>query len=242
MVAESRARVAEGRLLPYAAAEPAWNMAVDRALVHNATTPTLRLYGWATAAVSLGRFQPGRADLEGLLASGLAVVKRMTGGGAIVHWHELTYSVTLPEDHPLVSCPTRESYAALHAPIREALASIGVDTSTREGASPATDPVLCFHRVTTLDLVAGGRKLVGSAQRRTHGRVLQHGSIVLSVNPLQPGTAAIDDILGRPVPPEELAEAMTRAFDGPLGGLEVGELTDVERAAAEKAAPECRIS
>jgi lipoate-protein ligase A len=229
-------------LLPYAAADPAWNMAVDGALVHHATTPTLRLYGWDPPAVSLGRFQPGRAALEGLLNAGLPVVRRMTGGGAIVHWHELTYSVTLPDEHPLVRCSTRESYAALHAPIKEALAALGVDASARQDPCDSPDPVLCFHRVTALDLVVGELKLVGSAQRRTRGRVLQHGSIVLAANPLQPGTAALDAILGRAIPPEDLAEAIVRAFDGPLGGLEPGRLTAVERAAAEKAAPECRFS
>lgn len=242
MVAGSRTRVAQGRLLPYAVADPAWNMAVDGALVHHATTPTLRLYGWDPPAVSLGRFQPGRADLGDLLDAGLPVVRRMTGGGAIVHWHELTYSVTLPADHPLVSCSTRESYAALHAPIKEALGAVGVDASAREESSDGPDPVLCFHRVTALDLVVGGLKLVGSAQRRAHGRVLQHGSIVLAANPLQPGTAALDAVLGRPVMPEELADAIIRAFDGPLGGLKTGQLSDVERAAAEKAAPGCRFS
>ncbi|NRA97525.1 MAG: lipoate--protein ligase family protein [Planctomycetes bacterium] len=229
-------------MLPYAAADPAWNMAVDGALVHHATMPTLRLYGWDPPAVSLGRFQPGRAALGGLLNAGLPVVRRITGGGAIVHWHELTYSVTLPDEHPLVRCSTRESYAALHAPIKEALAALGVDASTRQESSEGPDPVLCFHRVTALDLVVGELKLVGSAQRRTQGRVLQHGSIVLAANPLQPGTAALDAILGRTVPPEDLTEAIARAFDGPLGGLERGELTPVERAAAEKAVPECRFS
>lgn len=217
-------------------------MAVDEALVRHASTPTLRLYGWDPPAVSLGRFQPGRVELDGLLDAGLPVVRRMTGGGAIVHWHELTYSITLPEDHPLVRCSTRESYARLHAPIRDALFAIGVEASARGAASEGPDPLLCFHRVTALDLVVGGLKLVGSAQRRTHGRVLQHGSIVLSANPLQPGTAALDTVLGRSVPAEELAEAVAHAFEGPLGGLEAGGLTDDERAAAEKAAPEYRFS
>jgi len=230
------------RLLEYAAADPAWNMAVDEALVRHATEPTLRLYGWDPPAISLGRFQKASdPELAALLGAGLPVVRRMTGGGAIVHWHELTYSLTLPDTHDLVACSTEESYAGIHAPIQRALAAVGVTSSSRTVEAARSDPALCFHRVTSLDLVVGGLKLVGSAQRRTDGRVLQHGSIVLASNRLQPGTAALDDLLPTSPSAAGLAEQLAAAFAIVLGGLRSAALTDTERAHADKAAPGYRF-
>lgn len=231
------------RLLEYEVGDPAWNMAVDEALVRRATVPTLRLYGWSPPAISLGRFQRASdPEVRALIAHGLPVVRRMTGGGAIVHWHELTYSLTIPDDHPIVACSTKESYARIHAPIRRALESVGVRSSARDAPGGTSEPALCFHRVTALDLVVGELKLVGSAQRRTDGRVLQHGSIVLASNRLQPGTAAIDAVVGTAVAVETMADAMVEAFAGVLEDLEPGSLTSEERALAEKAAPGYRFS
>ncbi len=210
-------------------------MAVDAALIRCAAVPTVRFYGWDPPAISVGRFQPGRVDLEPLRTSGLPLVSRMTGGGAIVHWHELTYSVTVPDDHHLVRGTTAESYAAIHGPIRCALAELGVSAVARGEDSEGPDPVLCFHRVTSLDLVAEGRKLVGSAQRRAHGRVLQHGSIILRGNELQPDTADVESLLGRPVGATELADRLAPAFGAVMGPMEVSALTEAESSWAEKA-------
>ncbi|MAG58023.1 MAG: hypothetical protein CMJ83_17190 [Planctomycetes bacterium] len=233
-----------GRLLAYARHEPAWNMAVDEAVLRHGTVPTLRLYGWSPPGISLGRFQPGRMDIGALADAGLPLVRRMTGGGAIVHWHEVTYSMTVALDDPrLDGCDTEESYAVIHAPIREALQALGVATTGRgDGGHGRDGPVLCFDRATPLDLVVAGRKLVGSAQRRVAGRVLQHGSIVLSTNPLQPGTAALDDLLSRTVPADEVARGVAECFDLAFGPLAKGDLTPVERSFAEKMAPSYRFS
>jgi lipoate-protein ligase A len=124
------------RLLPLAAASPARNMAIDAALLATATRPTLRFYLWRPNGVSLGRFQDAAAAAP-FREAGLPVVRRMTGGGAIVHADEITYSILLPDDHALLlGLDVKASYAALHRPIREALASLGVATETRDVPVP----------------------------------------------------------------------------------------------------------
>ena len=231
------------RLLAFAAGDPAWNMAVDEALVRAASLPTLRLYGWSPPAISLGRFQKAsEPDVAELLEAGLPVVRRMTGGGAIVHWHEVTYSLTVPEQHDLVSGSTRESYAAIHAPIRRALENLGVRSEVRDVAGGTREPALCFHRITSLDLVIGDLKLVGSAQRRTEGRVLQHGSIVLKQNPLQPGTADLESALGRSVEARDVVTALVTEFSRVLPGLSPGDLDASEQGIAEKVTSTYRFS
>ena len=163
----------------------------------------------------------------------------MTGGGAIVHWNELTYSLFLPADHPAVAgVPTRRSYAVLHAPIVNALRALGVPVSQRDAPEVhgEADSTLCFDRVTDLDLVAGDRKLVGSAQRRVQGRMLQHGSIVLAPNPLQEATASLEALMAGAPDADQLAANLVRSFAHLLGPLEEGELSTTERAWADKAA------
>lgn len=219
-------------------------MAVDEAVLRHGPEPTVRLYGWDPPAISLGRFQSARTDLSALRASGLPIVRRMTGGGAIVHWHELTYSVVLPTDHHLIHlADTRQSYDLLHRPIRSALEAMGIPAADRGGETHGQNgPVLCFDRATPLDLIVNGKKLVGSAQRRAAGRVLQHGSLVIQTNPLQPSTAAISDLLGRSVPVEEIADAVTRAFCDYFPGLAPGDLSAQEMDFAENAMPGYRFS
>lgn len=227
------------RLLPLAAATPARNMAVDAALLEASRVPTLRLYLWRPHGVSLGRFQKA-AGLEPFRAAGLPVVRRMTGGGAIVHAHEVTYALLLPADHPQIAgADVKASYAALQAPIRAALAALGVGTTIRP--EPVADArareFLCFARATELDLAADGGKLVGSAQRRIPGRVLQHGSILLRAHPLQPGTASVASVAGRDVDAEELARGLATSFAAAFGPLIPGTLTDDEEAEAARVEP-----
>lgn len=231
------------RLLPYACGAPEWNMAADEALLRLAREPTLRFYGWDPAAISLGRFQGRREDLSPLLGSGMPVVRRMTGGGAIVHASELTYSLTLPCHHPVLrGVARRASYSVLHAPIARTLERLGVPVSARpSGETGSHTPLLCFLRATDLDLLAAGRKLLGSAQRRTGARLLQHGSLLIHRHPLQPGTAALSDHLDPSPGPAALAEHLARAFEDLLGPARPGALTREERAAAQKAAPGYRF-
>jgi lipoate-protein ligase A len=159
------------------------NMAVDEALLEAALERgerTVRWYRWQTATVSLGYFQNGdaAAAIPGL--GELPVVRRLTGGGAILHHHEWTYSCAVSPDHPLAQTPLR-IYELVHERIIAALSQQGVRSATLRGAAVSGDKeaFLCFGRGDPRDVVLDGHKIVGSAQRRRRGAVLQHGSLLL---------------------------------------------------------------
>ena len=171
------------------------NMARDEALLmlvgQGVSLPTLRFYRWESPTISLGYFQK-YADYAELPtpASELAVVRRQTGGGAILHDRELTYSIVLPLSHPLVAYGRcNYLYEHVHAAFAAILMRHGVPVQrgvihnngvTRDnGAASHRGPFFCFERHSRYDLLAGGKKLLGSAQRRTAEAVLQHGSLVL---------------------------------------------------------------
>lgn len=175
------------RVLFDAAADGVTNMASDAALLDavglRTSPPTLRIYQWSPPTISLGYFQ-AYAEYEALPppAGELAVVRRTTGGGAILHDRELTYSLTLPTDHPLLTGGPAKLYAIVHDALIAAIAPNAA--AHRVGEAAADDraqrgPFFCFERRHRDDVVAGGEKLIGSAQRRTRVAVLQHGSLML---------------------------------------------------------------
>ena len=175
-------------------AAPGFNMGLDEALLESGPeAPTLRMYTWAPDTLSLGYFQ--RYDEVPAAERAGAVVRRITGGGAIHHAGELTFSITAPLAHPLYAGPVGDSYARVHEAIAAALAEYGVQAAPRGDGGLASDrhgTGMCFHHSTPLDLVWGDRKGVGSAQRRKGGRVLHHGSIKLTGSALEPGVAVVD--------------------------------------------------
>jgi lipoyl(octanoyl) transferase len=181
----------------------AWNMAVDEVLLDWAAHEQgcwLRLYRWTPATLSLGYFQPDSGRAEHPASRNCPVVRRLTGGGAILHDDELTYSLVIPAGHPLAAHRDR-LYQAVHLALADALAEMGVKAGLwpafRPGEGP--EPFLCFQRRAPGDLVAGQTKIAGSAQRRRRGAVLQHGSILLGRSPLAPELAGLVEILGRPI-------------------------------------------
>lgn len=198
------------RILPFAPAAPAWNMAVDEALLELAEEPVLRLYGWSPHAVSLGYFQQ-LADFADL-PPGTPIVRRLTGGGAIHHGDELTFTLALDAD--LLPRDVAQSYVVLHDAVVAALASLDVPcTRLERGHAPSARPTdrWCFHTAGRDDLVTPRGKLLGSAQRRiqrTRARVLHHGSLVLERPALTPFTAAVADR----TPPEPLRAPLCAAL------------------------------
>ena len=175
-------------------------MARDEALMNRVgrgeSPPTLRFYRWNPATISLGYFQHYR-DYEQLPppAGDLAVVRRLTGGGAILHDRELTYSISLPIDHPLLSGGPNRLYEIAHDAIIAAAGELGVSASRgcqSDGSGAAKGPFFCFARRHCLDVLIGDDKFAGSAQRRTKSAVLQHGSIILDRQFDQQPTAAIN--------------------------------------------------
>lgn len=163
------------------------NMARDEAVligVSEGRVPaTLRLYGWSAPTISLGYFQP-YSDYAALPppAGQLPVVRRFTGGGAILHDLEMTYSLTLPLDHPLLAGRGPSGlYEVVHRAFARLLAEAGVRTSggPQDGGASQRGPFFCFERHGRYDLLIDGAKVLGSAQRRTRTAVLQHGSLIL---------------------------------------------------------------
>ena len=157
------------------------NMALDEALLLRARATgetVLRTYTWAVPTLSLGRNQraAGEYDTAMLARAGLAVVRRPTGGRALVHHREITYSVTAP-----VAGPLGHTYARINALLINALGALGVPTgiAERRARAPVPSGLPCFAEPGAGELVAEGRKLVGSAQWRDDGALLQHGSILV---------------------------------------------------------------
>jgi lipoate-protein ligase A len=189
-------------------------MGLDEALLESdGAPPTLRLYTWRPDTLSLGYFQRW-ADVPGAAKAG-AVVRRITGGGAIHHKDELTFSITASLEHPVYRGAVGESYGRVHAAVASALAEYGVEAELRGDravVSDRADTGMCFHHSTALDLVWDERKGVGSAQRRKGGRVLHHGSIKLDTTELEGDIARVDRA-GTGIEPEQFAGALRTAIE-----------------------------
>ena len=227
------------RLLETWDCEPALAMGLDEALLHAADrTPVLRFYTWNPPALSLGYFQ--RWSDVAAADGARAVVRRITGGGAIHHAEELTFSITLPVEHALYAGPVADSYRRIHGWIALTLGRLGLDAELcgeRTLRSDRSGTGMCFHTSTPLDLVWNDRKGVGSAQRRAGGRILHHGSIKLARDPLEEGVATVADC-GARIAPQELAVLLAAVFTAELGIELVHEETDAEELAlARRRAP-----
>jgi lipoate-protein ligase A len=226
------------RLLHTFEGEPGWNMALDEALLTSADPrPTLRFYTWRPHALSLGYFQRWR-DL-GPPPAGLVLVRRFSGGGAIQHAEELTFSIAASDSHALFRGAVRHSYERIHGLLAGAFGTFGVPAAPRgpdELRSDRAESAMCFHRSTAFDLAWDGAKGVGSAQRRSRGRVLHHGSIKLAPGSLEAGVAGLRE-RAPGLAPAQVAEAITAEFQRVLGcTLEPEEPSASERAQAARRA------
>jgi lipoate-protein ligase A len=196
---------------PAAGAE---NMALDEALMARARATgdwTLRVYSWSAPTISFGRNQTahGRYDRRRIDEHGLAVVRRPTGGRAILHHREVTYSVTGPVSD---AGELRESYFRINALLLHALRAMGVDATAAApaGRTPIPDLAPCFDRPSAGELTVRGRKLAGSAQWRSDGALLQHGSILVADD--QSLLTELAAVAQAPIPtPATLVDALGRA-------------------------------
>lgn len=239
------------------------NMAVDEAIQHlhalGEAPPTLRFYRWQPACLSLGYFQSADSvDFARLRARGLGFVRRPTGGRAILHDRELTYSVVAREDESRVAGGVVESYRRISAGLVAGLLRLGAPVETAPSAHGEgrvhSRNAACFDVPSDYEVTVGGRKLVGSAQTRKRGVILQHGSLLLEVDcaaiydlfhfPSQEARArlvrdlerrvvSLSEALGRPVTYEETAAALGEGFAEALDLTFVpGELSEAEQAMA----------
>ncbi len=247
----------------------AWNMALDEAIMdavaEGAAPPTLRLYQWAPPCLSLGRRQPLQGvDLARLADDGCEAVRRATGGWSILHTDELTYSVTLTPDDPRANGPILDAYRKLSAGLVAGLDLLGVHAAMKPATASGTHNITaaCFEVPSAYEITASDRKLIGSAQARPNGRVLQHGSLPLTgdigrvtryltfsdeaeraalASHLRERAATLAEVAGRDVSYAEAADAMRRGFAQALNiTLTPGEPTPREMERAETLVAEKR--
>lgn len=251
------------RLLITPPARGAWNMAVDESILEHigrgASLPTLRLYAWDPPCLSLGHAQPfADVDMARLKQHGWEVVRRATGGRAILHTDELTYSVIAPLDEPRVEGGVLESYNRLAGALLLAVKNLEVPVEMKEGKTDNNgnpNPV-CFEVPSTYEITVDGKKLIGSAQARRKEGVLQHGSLPLTgdltricqalafederarenaARRLIERATTVESALGRGIGWEAAAQAFVGAFEAQLGlRCERGELSKSESARAEE--------
>lgn len=230
-----------GRLLPVETANGAYQMHRDESLLAECSLglagagprlpyPALRFYHWDPPCISLGRNQDlanprhGFIDQASAGQLGVEIVRRPSGGRAILHFHDLTYALVMPAPSDDVSSSHRTIAMGLAAGLR--LLGLSVD----DGLSimPADrNPADCFAAVAGADLQATGRKVMGSAQRRAGGALLEHGTLYLeSPEPLysevfgQPfggAVMALDEALGRQATFDEVAQALRLGLEAALG-------------------------
>ena len=235
------------RLLLDGPASGAWNMGVDEVLLLSAGErgwASLRFYRWRRPCLSLGYAQACEAALRTACARvGLEVVRRATGGRAVLHGGDLTYTLAAPPE--ALPDGLRATCELVAGALVAGLRALGVDAERSDARRAHSEAFDCFQVPGLDELCAGGRKLVGSAQRRTRRGVLQHGSIRLRPDPaalrlaagLDPGAATSLSELGCRASPQAVQAALCEAFAAVLGGrLEPGTLSTAEVRAAQRLA------
>ena len=245
------------RLLITPPARGAWNMALDESILEHIgrgeSNPTLRLYAWSPACLSLGYAQPfADVDMPRLKQRGWEVVRRVTGGRAILHTDELTYSVIAPSNEPRVEGSVLESYNRLAQALLLAVKNLELPVEMKEGKATesATPNPVCFEVPSTYEITVDGKKLIGSAQARKKEGVLQHGSLPLTGDltriclalvfenesaresaskRLLERATTVESALGGEISWETAAQAFIHAFEAQLGlSFERGELSESE--------------
>jgi len=206
------------RLIPLKTLSGPANMAADEVMLAAAErgTATLRFYEWSEPTLSLGYFQNAAERLNDPLLRDLAWVRRPSGGGAILHHYELTYCLAVPAGTPW---HTRESWICrFHHLIATSLLSFGVDARPVVcGNEKNLGDFLCFQHQTPADLLIGGSKIAGSAQRKRHGAIMQHGSILLRQSEFTPALPGIGEQAGKEITPMELSESLVEVLQQATG-------------------------
>jgi len=234
------------------------NMAVDQAIAHAVETekaePTIRFYTWAVPALSIGAFQPIReVNLDRCRAMGIPVVRRITGGRALLHEAEMTYSVACPIPSPFFPSSLQDCCHIIAEALQLGLQQIGLTAQIvppmhRQRTKPHSPD--CFSTPSLYELTVDGRKLVGSAQRRWLKVFLQHGSIPIRTDrrlekELMVGvienhsqkTVRLSDLLDSVPSVEKIKDALAFGFEKRLGiTLKKGHLTLEENAQAQELA------
>lgn len=251
------------RLLITPPARGAWNMALDESILEHVgrgeSIPTFRLYAWEPACLSLGHAQPfADVDVSRLKERGWEVVRRITGGRAILHTDELTYSIIAPSNEPSVEGSVLESYHRIAQALLGAVQSLEIPVEAKEGKASESETLnpVCFEVPSTYEITVAGKKLIGSAQARKKEGLLQHGSFPLTgdltricqalvfenesarenaASRLLERATTVETALGREISWEAAALAFVLAFEAQLGlSFERGELSKSESRRTEQ--------
>jgi len=221
------------------------NMAIDWAVLKASSNgevqPTVRFYTWKPSAISIGYFQSldEEIDLNKCKKHGVDYVRRITGGGAVYHEHELTYSIVIPENHPQISKNIMESYGCICGAVIKGLSQLGIESKY----APIND------------IIVNGKKISGNAQTRKSKTVLQHGTVLIDVNvekmfsllkvpnekirdkmisDVKQRLISIKHLLGKDVSFDEVANTMKKGFEEEFNiELVEGSLTEKEIEDAE---------
>lgn len=238
------------------------NMAQDAAILEavgrGEVPPTLRLYRWDPPCLSLGYSQPAAdVDLDRLRERGWGLVRRPTGGRAILHTDELTYAVIGPRSDPRLDGGLMDSYRRISQALFQALLSLGVPVEVHQGKNPlAHHQPVCFENPSDFEITVNGKKIIGSAQARKKEGILQHGSLPLSgdltritqvltypsdqlrrqaANTLLEKGDTVAGVLGQEIPWDQAALAFQDSFQDVLNlDLQSASLTPAERDSAER--------
>lgn len=249
--------------------DPAYNMALDEALLHwhseGLIPPVIRFYEWNPATLSVGYFQKAKRDLnfEQIHKLGLGFVRRPTGGRAVLHEHELTYSIIVSEQYPNMPKTVTEAYRVLSEGLLKGFQNLGLDayfsvpeTAEEKDALAKPKSAVCFDAPSWYELVVEGKKVAGSAQTRQEGVILQHGAILIDLDQekllsvfnfkneearqkmkekLPEKAVSINSLSPKKVSVEQCIEAFSKGF---MQGLDITlkpyELTDEQQAFVEK--------
>lgn len=228
-------------------------MATDEAIAiafsKGRVPPTLRFYGWSSPSVSIGSFQKWESEWDDLLGRGaLRFVRRITGGRALLHDRELTYSVIASTKDPLFAGGIKETFYAIAGGFLAGLNALGVAAEiyapARSQRIERPQSALCFASTSWYEITAQGRKLIGSAQRRWVNHFLQHGSLILERSPaggfpLSENQIDLAGLLPKLPSGEEIERAIKEGFESKLPiRLEADPLTPEEEEIAARLAKE----
>ncbi len=246
-----------------------WNMAEDSALLADCEQglipPTLRLYGWSEPAITIGYSQKAGEELDRdrCRELGVAIVRRPTGGRALLHYNELTYAVVAPVSLAPFNRGLKATFAAVSEALLTGLQRLGIrgDLNTgkrRPGSRPARSPA-CFASLNHCEITVDGKKLVGSAQKRTSKAFLQHGSVIIEFDHelftsllkfrdephrsetrqrLLDATTGLNRVCGRELTLEETGSALLGGFRKTFGGAWVQDEARLSRAPIVETEPQ----
>ncbi|HHV78962.1 MAG TPA: lipoate--protein ligase family protein [Firmicutes bacterium] len=243
------------RVIIHGASPGCVNMAIDEAILichaKGFSPPTLRFYGWAPPALSLGYAQVASkvVDFKSCASLGVDLVRRPTGGRAVLHEDEVTYSVVVAS--ALVPGTVEQTYLKFSTALTSALRALGVPATIApraRGLALRHSSSLCFEAASSYEILVNGKKLVGSAQTRRYGCILQHGSIVMSMDyskleavvkdggaGLRNRATSIEEAIGRRLRREELIGQLIVAFkEAVCGEVHEGDLEPEERCLAHE--------